>query len=163
DPRKVVSVRKTGIDSLIVTLDSPIPTDLGKGDAVENADWFPAVTFRGNLVHRNRARGALFTTPHPVLVEYNRFEDIAGSAILLPGDANGWYESAGCQDVAIRNNVFRNNLTSRFQFTEAILSFYPEIPDLKGQTEYYHRKVRIENNTFETPDIPLLFAISTDG
>ncbi|MFD0894178.1 NPCBM/NEW2 domain-containing protein [Luteolibacter ambystomatis] len=163
DPRKVVSVRRTGEDSLIITLDSDVPADLGKGDAVENVDWFPAVVFRGNLVHKNRARGSLFTTPKPVLVENNRFEDIAGSAILLAGDANGWYESGACHDVVIRKNIFKDNLTSRFQFTEGLISCYPELPDLKGQTEYYHRNVKIEDNTFETFDVPLLFAISTQG
>jgi len=163
DPRTVAAVKRLKTDEIVVTLDAPAPADIGKGDAIENADWFPSVTFRGNTVRNNRARGALFTTPCPVVVENNRFEAIAGSAILLAGDANGWYESGACADVAIRGNVFRDNLTSRFQFTEAILSIYPEIPDLKGQTTCYHRNVRIENNTFETFDVPLLYAISTSG
>jgi hypothetical protein len=121
------------------------------------------VVFRGNTVKNNRARGSLFTTPKPILVENNRFVDIAGSAILLAGDANGWYESGACADVLIRKNLFKNNLTSRFQFTNAILSIYPTVPQLKEQTEYYHRNVRIEDNVFETFDVPLLFAISTDN
>lgn len=162
-PCKVVSVRKTSTTELILGLDQPVPDDLGPGDAVENADWFPEVIFRGNAVRHNRARGSLFTTPKKVLVENNRFESIAGSAILLAGDANGWYESGGCQDVLIRNNTFIDNLTSRFQFTEALISIYPTVPDLAGQTDYYHRNVRIEDNTFQTFDVPLVFAISTDG
>lgn len=163
DPRKIVTVRKTKVDEIILTLDAPVPADLGKGDAIENADWFPSVTFRNNTVRNNRARGSLFTTPKPVIVEKNVFEDIAGSAILLAGDANGWYESGACADVLIRNNIFRDNLTSRFQFTEALISIYPEVPDLKGQPQAYHRNVRIEDNTFETFDVPLVFAMSTDG
>ena len=111
-------------------------------------------------MRHNRARGSLFTTPRKVVVENNNFESIAGSAILLAGDANGWYESGGCQDVLIHNNIFRDNLTSRFQFTEAIISIYPEIPDLIGQKEYYHRNVKIDGNRFETFDVPLVFAIS---
>lgn len=162
-PCKVLSVRKTSTTELILGLDQPVPDDLGKGDAVENADWFPEVIFRGNTVRHNRARGSLFTTPRRVLVENNRFESIAGSAILLAGDANGWYESGGCQDVLIRKNTFTDNLTSRFQFTEALISIYPEVPDLDGQTDYYHRNVRIEDNVFNTFDVPLVFAISTDG
>lgn len=163
DPRTVSAVKRLKTDEIVVTLEAPAPADIGTGDAIENADWFPSVTFRGNTVRNNRARGALFTTPLPVVVEKNRFEAIAGSAILLAGDANGWYESGACADVAIRGNLFRDNLTSRFQFTEAILSIYPEVPDLKGQTAYYHRNVRIEGNTFETFDVPLLYAISTSG
>lgn len=163
DPCKVAAVRKLSTTEVVITLYKPMPEDLGKGDAVENADWFPEVVFRGNTVKHNRARGSLFTTPRKVLVEKNTFESIAGSAILLAGDANGWYESGGCHDVVIRENVFRDNLTSRFQFTEALISIYPEIPDLKGQTEFYHRKVRITGNTFKTFDVPLVFAISTKG
>ncbi len=163
DPCRVVSVRKTRTDEVIIQMDRPVPDGLGVGDAVENADWFPSVVFRDNVIRNNRARGALFTTPRPVRVERNRFETIAGSAILLAGDANGWYESGGCEDVLIRDNVFRDNLTSRFQFTEALISAYPEVPDLAGQTAHYHRHVRIEGNTFETFDVPLLFAISTRG
>ncbi|WP_052572750.1 NPCBM/NEW2 domain-containing protein [Haloferula sp. BvORR071] len=163
DPRKVVAVRRLSDTELIITLDSDTPADLGKGDAVENADLFPQVTFRGNTVRHNRARGSLFTTPEKVIVEGNTFESIAGSAILLAGDANGWYESGGCHDVLIRNNTFRDNLTSRFQFTEALISIYPEVPDLEGQKEFYHRNVRIEGNRFETFDVPLLFAMSTSG
>ncbi|NWK55873.1 NPCBM/NEW2 domain-containing protein [Verrucomicrobiaceae bacterium N1E253] len=163
NPCKVKSVAWIDNKNLLLTLDTPIPDDLGKGDAVENADWFPSVHFKNNIVRNNRARGSLFTTPHPVVIENNTFETIAGSAILLAGDANGWYESGACHDVLIRNNIFKNNLTSRFQFTEAIISIFPEVPDLKTQTEFYHRKVRIENNRFETFDVPLLFAISTKG
>ena len=163
DPCRVVAVRKTRTNEVIIQMDRPMPDDLGVGDAVENADWFPSVVFQDNVIRNNRARGALFTTPRPVRVERNRFETIAGSAILLAGDANGWYESGGCEDVLIRNNVFRDNLTSRFQFTEALISIYPEVPDLAGQTAYYHRNIRIEGNVFETFDVPLLFAISTRG
>lgn len=162
-PRKVVAVRKLNDRELLLTLDADIPGRIGVGDAVENADRFPSVVFRGNTVRNNRARGSLFTTPKPVLVENNRFINSSGSAILLAGDANGWYESGACHDVLIRKNLFRDNLTSRYQFTEALISVYPEVPDLKGQRDFYHRNVRIEDNVFETFDVPLVFAISTDG
>jgi hypothetical protein len=56
-----------------------------------------------------------------------------------------------------------NNLTSRFQFTKAIIVAYPEVPDLAAQTKRYHTNVRIEDNEFETFDVPLVYAISTDG
>lgn len=163
DPSRVKSVKWIDSKHLEITLEQPIPGDLGKGDAIENADWFPSVHFKNNVVRNNRARGSLFTTPKPIIIENNTFETIAGSAILLAGDANGWYESGACHDVLIRNNTFKNNLTSRFQFTEAVIAIYPEVPDLVGQKEYYHRNVRIEDNTFDTFDVPLVFAISTDG
>lgn len=163
ETRKVVAIRRISDTEVVFTFDSPVPESVAAGDAVENADWQPSVIFRGNLVKNNRARGTLFTTNKPVLVENNRFEDIAGSAILLAGDANGWFESGACHDVLIRKNRFVNNLTSRFQFTEGIISVYPEVPDLKSQTKRYHSNVRIEDNDFVTFDVPLLYAISTDG
>lgn len=50
-----------------------------------------------------------------------------------------------------------------FQFTNAVISIYPEIPDLKGQKKYFHRGIVIENNEFETFDTPILYAKSVDG
>lgn len=161
EPMPVEWVRRIDNRTLEIRAATPWPHGTVVGDAVESADWHPAVVFRGNTVRHNRARGALFTTPEPVLVEGNIFDTIAGSAILLAGDANGWFESGACRDVVIRKNLFRNNLTSRFQFTEAILSFYPEIPESGGAA--YHRNIRIEDNEFETFDVPLLFAISCEG
>lgn len=163
ETRRVKSVRKLSTTELEISLDGPVPEGIAPGDAVENANWFPAVVFRGNTVRNNRARGSLFTTPEPVLIEDNTFQNSSGSAILLAGDANGWYESGACRDVIIRNTRFHNNLTSRYQFTEALISIYPEVPDLAGQSEFYHRNIRVEDNTFETFDVPLLFAISTKG
>lgn len=162
-PVKVKSIRRIDTNNVEISLDGEIPENVGKGDAVENADWFPSVIFKGNTVRNNRARGTLFTTPEPVLVEENIFDHSSGSAILLAGDSNGWYESGACADVLIRKNIFRDNLTSRYQFTEALISIYPEIPDLEGQKTHYHRNVRIVENVFETFDVPLVFAISTSG
>lgn len=163
ETRTVKSVAKLSTTELGIILDEPVPDGLGAGDAVENADWFPSVVFRGNTVRNNRARGTLFTTTESVVVENNIFHYSSGAAILLAGDANGWYESGACHDVLIRGNRFHNNLTSRYQFTEALISIYPEVPDLAGQTGFYHRNIRIEENVFETFDVPLVFAISTDG
>ncbi len=163
DTRKIVTMRKLSTTEVLFTFDSPVPDSVLVGDALENPDWQPSVIFRGNLVKHNRARGTLFTTNQPVLIENNTFDTIAGSAILLAGDANGWFESGACHDVLIRKNKFINNLTSRFQFTEALIVAYPEVPDLKAQTKRYHSNVRIEDNDFETFDVPLVHAISTDG
>lgn len=160
---KIKSVRKTDRKHLVITLEKPLPPEVKVGDAVENADWYPAVIFRGNTIRNNRARGSLFTTPESVLVENNLFDHSSGSAILLAGDAQGWYESGRCQKVVIRNNKFLHNLTSRYQFTEAVISIYPEVKQLANQKEYYHANVSITNNLFVTQNVPLLFAISTEN
>ena len=156
------AVKKNSAE-LVITVEEPLPSSVRAGDAVENADFYPSVVFRNNIVRNNRARGSLFTTPERVLVEGNLFDHSSGSAILLAGDAQGWYESGACHEVVIRKNTFINNLTSRYQFTNAIISIYPEVKQLDRQRDYYHRNVLIENNVFKTFDVPLLFAISTDN
>lgn len=158
----VKSVRRISPTEVLITLKEAVPANVKPGDAVENADYQPEVVFCGNIVRNNRARGALFTTPRKVVVEDNVFKNVAGSAILLAGDAQGWYESGACEDVVIRNNLFINNLTSRFQFTNAVISIYPEVRDLASQKRFYHRNIDISNNAFHTFDVPLLFAISTE-
>lgn len=160
---KVKKVFKLDERELELVLDADVPSDYGVGDAVENADYQPSVTFVGNIVTHNRARGCLFTTPKRVVVKDNLFETISGAAILFAGDAQGWYESGACEDVLVENNVFRNNLTSRFQFTNGILSVYPEVRRLGSQKKAYHRNLVFRKNRFETFDVPLLYAKSVEG
>ena len=147
------------------TIDPAINEKSGFG--IENLTWTPEVTFANNIVRNNRARGALFSTPQKVIVENNLFDHTSGTAILLCGDCNGWYETGACRNVIIRNNRFVNALTNMFQFTNAIISIYPEIPDLKSQQKYFHGGTKdaivIENNLFETFDAPILYAKSVDG
>lgn len=137
----------------------PAKLDIG----IENLTWTPSVVFTGNTIRNNRARGALFSTPKPTLVANNLFDHTSGSAIVLCGDSNGWYETGSCRDITIRDNTFINALTSMYQFTNAVISIYPEIPDLKGQQKYFHSGIKIEGNTFETFDQPVLYAKSVDG
>ena len=137
----------------------PSKTDVG----IENLSWTPSVVFTGNTIRNNRARGALFSTPKPTLVADNLFDHTSGSAIVLCGDSNGWYETGSCRDITIRNNTFVNALTSMYQFTNAVISIYPEIPDLKNQKKYFHSGIKIENNKFDTFDQPVLYAKSVDG
>lgn len=163
DTCKIKAVQNIDPKHILITLETPIPQGIGVGDAVENEDWHPAVIFRNNIVRHNRARGALFTTPRPVLVENNHFDHSSGSAILLAGDAQGWYESGRCLDVCIRNNRFEHNLTALYQFTHAIISICPEVRQPQKQTTRYHDNVRIENNTFITHQVPLLYAVSASN
>ncbi len=142
----------------------PPEVDPAKGKfGAENLTRTPSVDFVGNRVADNRARGALFSTPKPVRCLNNLFDHTSGSAILLCGDCNGWYETGACADVLIKGNVFVNALTSTYQFTEAVVSVCPEIPDLAAQKRRFHGNIRIEGNTFVAFDAPLVFAKSVDG
>lgn len=153
-----------------ITFSQPLDPSISESEVfgIENLEWTPSVIFSGNTVRNNRARGSLFSTPKPTIVERNLFDHTSGTAILLCGDCNGWFETGACRDVVIRNNKFINSLTNMFQFTNAIISIYPEIPNIKAQTKYFHGGrtapgVVIENNIFETFDSPIVYARSIDG
>ncbi|MFK8274135.1 alpha-1,3-galactosidase B [Capnocytophaga cynodegmi] len=142
-----------------------IPQEIepSKPFGIENLTWTPEVIFNNNLIRNNRARGALFSTPKKVVCENNVFDHTHGTAILLCGDCNGWYETGACRNVIIKNNKFINALTARYQFTNAVISIYPEIPNLKDQKQYFHSGIVIENNVFEMFDEPILYAKSVDN
>ena len=157
-----------GSKELTITFREPVEIDPERMNiGIENLSRTPEVIFSGNTVRNNRARGALFSSPRRTVVEDNIFDHTSGSAILLCGDCNGWYESGACRDVLIKGNRFINALTSMYQFTTAVISIYPEIPDLHKQTVYFHGghpgAITITGNTFETFDIPVLYAKSVDG
>ena len=145
-----------------------LPQDIANGKyGIENLEWTPTVVFNNNIIRNNRARGALFSTPKRTVVEGNLFDHTSGTAILLCGDCNGWFETGACRDVVISKNRFVNSLTNMFQFTNAIISIYPEIPNLASQTKYFHggdgKGIVIEDNVFETFDAPIVYAKSLDG
>ena len=154
-----------GVKQFEITFEQPVDSKISETGVfgIENLAWTPEVLFADNVIKNNRARGTLFSTPKKVVVENNIFDHTSGTAILLCGDCNGWFETGACQDVTIRNNRFINSLTNMFQFTNAVISIYPEIPDLKGQKKYFHRGIVIENNEFDTFDAPILYAKSVDG
>ncbi|WP_329904977.1 right-handed parallel beta-helix repeat-containing protein [Porphyromonas pogonae] len=154
-----------GAKEFCVIFDRDLPQEISShnGYGAENLSYTPEVIFSNNLIRNNRARGALFSTPRSVVCERNTFDHTHGTAILLCGDCNGWYETGACRDVLIRNNKFVNALTANYQFTNAVISISPEIPDLKSQTLYFHSNIRIEDNEFDTFDRPLLYAKSVNG
>lgn len=175
DRNHITSIRPYDKDKIdgareyCITFKGPLDKAINEseGFGIENLTWTPEVLFAGNVIRNNRARGALFSTPRKTVVEDNLFDHTSGTAVLLCGDCNGWFETGACRDVTIRNNRFINALTSLYQFTEAVISIYPEIPDLAGQQEYFHGGkeggIIIENNEFDTFDSPILYAKSVDG
>ena len=154
-----------GAKEFEITFADALPTEISEEGkfGVENLTWTPEVVFSDNIVRNNRARGSLFSTPRRVVCENNLFDHTHGTAILLCGDCNGWFETGPCKDVLIKNNTFVNALTSNYQFTNAVISIYPEIPNLEDQEKFFHSGIVIEGNTFEMFDRPILYAKSTDG
>ncbi|MDY7393996.1 right-handed parallel beta-helix repeat-containing protein [Aureibaculum sp. 2210JD6-5] len=139
-----------------------IPEFVSDNYSLENLTWTPDVTITNCRVGSNRARGYLISTPGKVLIENNYFET-SGSAILIAGDANYWYESGAVKDITIRNNTFSAYCNSSpYQFCKAVISIYPEIPSA-NPTAPYHRNITIEQNEFSMSDYPILYAKSVNN
>ena len=170
--RAISSVGGRGLEGareVRITFDEELPADYHaeRGISMENLSRTPSVVFAHNLVRHNRARGILINTPRPVLIEANTFDHVSGSALLFSTDNNMWYESGQTREVVIRRNTFQDVLTSLYQFTTAVISIHPIIPELTLQRHPFYGQgagsIRIEDNIFRTFDTPLLHAISTDG
>lgn len=134
---------------------------------LENMRKVAGVVFANNVIRNNRARGTLFNTPEEVIVTGNHFDQISGAAIVASTDCNQWFESGQTQKLKITDNLFTDVLTSLYQFTEAVITLHPVIPEpQKQRVPFYGGKkgdITIERNVFRTFDTPLLFARSVKG
>ena len=132
------------------------------GNALENLTWTCNVLIKDSHFKSCRARGILISTPGKVIIENNVFES-SGSAILIAGDANQWYETGAVKDVLITKNIFRAPcMTSMYQFCEGVISIYPEIPQ-PDVRKPFHQNIRIVDNEFHLFDYPVLYALSTEN
>jgi hypothetical protein len=149
-------------DTFFVQFNDEIPEQVQKGYALENLTWVPSATITNCFVGSCRARGFLISTPGKVIIENNVFET-SGSAILIAGDANYWYESGAVTYLLIRNNEFKAPCnSSSYQFCEAVISIYPEIPE-PDSLQPFHKNITIEGNSFNPSDYPVLYALSIDS
>lgn len=143
-------------------VDDVLPGSNPNGFALDNLTHTASFICTNNRFGSCRARGVLVSTPKPVLIADNLFQS-SGSAILVAGDSNYWFESGECHDVEIRNNVFTDAcLSSMYQFCEGIISVCPVVPEPSVKTPF-HKNIRIHDNIFDTPDTPVLYAYSCGG
>ncbi|MCP4310125.1 MAG: right-handed parallel beta-helix repeat-containing protein, partial [Bacteroidetes bacterium] len=148
-----------------VVFTSPLPEDIQTGYALENRTWMPEVEVRNCVIpKRNRARGILISTPKKALIHSNHF-GTAGTAILIEGDVDRWYEAGAINNLEISNNTFDNCLSSgsdesNFGWGEAIITITPSRRPQSTSDEPYHKNIIIKNNRFETFDTPLVRARS---
>ena len=148
-----------------IVFEEKIPATIQEKDALENKTWNAELDLRGcNILKRHRARGLLVTTPKRAVIENNYFRT-AGTAILIEGDVNYWYESGSVGDLVIRNNVFEDCFSSGYagDWGHAVITIHPSFQPQDESAEPYHRNIRIENNTFKSFDYPVLFARSVGG
>ncbi|GLH74723.1 hypothetical protein GETHLI_32250 [Geothrix limicola] len=89
-------------------------------------------------------------------------QHLLDEARRVPGDANGWFESGGVADILLKQNVFENCLIADSQFSEAVVVVYPEAKR-REPGRFVHRNIRVEDNTFQVFDAPILYADNTSG
>jgi hypothetical protein len=152
-----------------VSFTSDLPKDTKVKDFLESKTWSASLELRNcRILKKNRARGILVTTPKDVVIENNYFRS-AGTAILIEGDIDCWFESGATTNVIIRNNVFEDCLTSgnesgnRWEWGDAVVTITPSHKPLNVNTEPYHKNIIIQNNVFKVFDAPLVRARSVRG
>ena len=152
-----------------MTFTEPLPPEVDNTWFTENKTWSAGLVMQNcRILKRHRARGILFTTPKPVVIE-NCYFNTAGTAILIEGDMDYWFESGANTDVLIRNNIFDNCLTSgcktgdRWEWGDAVITITPSHRPQSSGAPAYHRNIRIEDNEFRVFDVPLVRARSVDG
>ena len=158
----VTAVKRWSDADVDIELDRPLPAGVQVHDAVESRTWTPAATISDCRFEPGRGRGILVSTPRPVVIRRSHFRT-AGSAILIAGDANFWYESGAVRDVVIEDNDFAACCNANdYQFGEAVISIHPEIPHPELQLPY-HRGICIRGNRFALADHAVIAAFSVAG
>lgn len=143
-----------------LTFKSALPKNIVlKATCIENITKTPTLRVGNCNFTRTSTRGILCTTPRKVVIENNKFDRLGMSAILIEGDAEGWYESGAVCDVTIRNNTFIDCAYSGGP-ERATIALNPsnKIIDKKKPV---HSNITITDNVFNTEGRPVLFAKST--
>ena len=158
----VNNFRKIDNEIFEISFRQTVPKQIIAGYALENLTWTCNVSIKDSHFKSCRARGILISTPGKVVIENNIFES-SGSAILIAGDANQWYETGAVKDVLITKNIFKAPcMTSMYQFSEGVISIFPEIPQPSTKTPF-HQNIRIIDNVFYLFDFPILCALSVEN
>lgn len=158
----IVSTKKESDRVIEVCFDRDIPETLELGhDCVENMSATPELEIRNCFFTRTSTRGTLVTTPRKVVIANNTYYKTGMSAILIEGDAEGWFESGPVCDVLIEGNTFIDCAYNGGP-ENAIIAIHPSNTVIDA-TQPVHKNIRIENNIFKTFDYPILYAKSTAG
>jgi hypothetical protein len=141
-----------------------LPKEAVAGNAVENLHWRCShISITNSRFKSCRARGLLLTSPAKTVISGNTFES-SGSAILMECDLNDWYISSEVEDVLITKNIFRSPcMTSMYQYTEGIISIFPQLRKKDAKLPPFNKNIVITDNEFHLFDYPILYALSVDG
>lgn len=158
----VRSVKRLTDRTLEVLFDRNIPKELELNhDCVENISCTPELEVRNCYFTRTSTRGTLVTTPRKVVIADNIYYKTGMSAILIEGDAEGWYESGPVKDVLIKNNTFIDCAYNGGP-GNAVIALHPSNTIIDAGHPV-HKNIRIIGNTFKTSGNPVLYAKSTEG
>ena len=159
---RVEQVKRISDRVVEVCFDRNVPNDLELNhDCVENLTYTPEVVIRNSYFTRTSTRGTLMTTPRKVIIENNTYYKTGMSAILIEGDAEGWYEWGPVCDVLIQGNTFVDCAHSGGP-GNAVIALHPSNTMIDANRPV-HRNVRIDNNVFNTFGNTVLYAKSTTG
>lgn len=128
-------------------------------DCVENLTCTPEVEITNNFFTRTSTRGTLVSTPRRVVIRKNTYYKTGMSAILIEGDAEGWFESGPVSDVLIEGNIFVDCAYNGGPHN-AVIAINPSNTEVRD-THPVHKNIRIRNNVFKIFDYPVLYAKST--
>jgi hypothetical protein len=158
---KVAEMHSLDDKHLWVRFTEALPSSVAVKDAAENLVWQANVIYRNNHIRHNRARGALFGSQASTLVEDNFFDHLSGPALLLNADASDWFENAPAQNVLVRHNRFLD--TNMGPYGQGSISILFPVQGTRGRQYFNARNIRIEDNSFEQFQQPLVYAASVEG
>ena len=129
---------------MVVTLNREIPESIRKMKSIvmENISYTPEVLVRGNRFSQTPTHGLLIATPRKAVVEENIFYGLRAGGVLLGVEPVNWCESGPVKDMTIRRNTFID-----CKGPGVIIN-----PSYKKFDGTIHNNVRIEENTFDSPN-----------
>lgn len=153
------SARMLSTRDILVTLSHPLPDEVRTADIIENITWTPTLAIRHCHVTGTNTRGFLITTRRKAVVEYNTFDRLGMSAILVADDGLSWYESGQVHDLTIRHNLFKECGNNILQAPYAITIAPENRPPFEQPV---HTNIRIIDNRFVCYSSAVLAAKSVD-
>lgn len=143
-----------GLKSMTVTFAEPLPAELSEKIGLEpryvaeNITYTPEVEIRGCTFETIPTRGILCTTRKKVVIENNRFDNIAMACIFISNDSNEWYESGPVRDVTIQSNEFFIRETGQTEWKDTPAVYvHPVVKGGKIPKTPVHKNIVIQNNT----------------
>lgn len=157
----VADVKQLSRKEVLLTLENDVPEDIVPvEDFVENLTCTPEVEIRGCRFARTNTRGTLVSTPRKVVIADNEYIRTGMSAILISGDASGWYESGAVRDVTISGNRFIDCSHSDGRIRPII--FIDPTNRVEDPLHPVHTGIVITDNYFETYGTPVIFSKSAE-